>query len=135
MTYLLDTNAMIALLNPALRDRILARITRCDPGQVVTSAIVAHELYFGACKSTRRQDILDRLAILFRDIEPLPLTTDDCLEAGSIRAALAADGTPIGPYDVLIAGQARCRDLVVVTSNTGEFRRVADLTIADWLNE
>jgi len=135
MTYLLDTNAIIALLNPSLRDTILPRIMRCDPGQVVTSAIVAHELYFGAHRSTRRQENLSRLATLFRDIEPLPLTTDDCREAGSIRAALAAEGTPIGPYDVLIAGQARCRDLVVVTGNTGEFRRVADLTIADWLNE
>lgn len=41
-------------------------------------------------------------------------------------------GTPIGPYDVLIAGQARARDLTLVTNNLSEFRRVEGLKIEDW---
>ncbi len=48
-----------------------------------------------------------------------------------IRAALAAAGTPIGPYDVLIAGQAKARELVLVTSNAGDFNRVAGLRVED----
>lgn len=135
MTYLLDTNTVIALLDPGRRTRLLPGITCHEPGQVVTSAVVAHELYYGAYRSTRQQDNLARLAMLFRDIEPLPLTPDDGEEAGAIGAELAAVGTPIGPYDVLIAGQARVRHLVLVTNNTGEFGRVQNLTITDWLTE
>ena len=135
MTYLLDTNTVIAILNPLHRDLLLRKITRQKPGRVVTSAIVAHELYFGAQKSARRDDNLTRLAMLFRDIEPLPFTPSDADTAGAIRAALAAKGTPIGPYDVLIAGQAKARGVVLVTNNTGEFRRVEDLTVVDWLSE
>jgi tRNA(fMet)-specific endonuclease VapC len=57
---------------------------------------------------------------------------EDAREAGEIRATLAEAGTPIGPYDLLIAGQARARALVVVTHNTREFSRVAGLQTEDW---
>ena len=112
-----------------------ARITSHDPGQVAISAIVSDELYYGAHKSTRGTDSLRRLAMLLRDIEPLALTPDDAATTGEIRATLDARGTPIGPYDALIAGQVRSRDLVLVTNNTREFRRVENLTVVDWLTE
>lgn len=57
---------------------------------------------------------------------------EDARQAGEIRAALAATGMPIGPYDVLIAGQARARDLILVTRNVGEFSRVSGLRVEDW---
>ncbi len=56
---------------------------------------------------------------------------EDARQAGEVGAALAASGTPIGPYDVLIAGQARARDLVLVTHNVGEFSRVDGLRVED----
>lgn len=57
---------------------------------------------------------------------------DDSRQAGAIRAALAMAGTPIGSYDVLIAGQAQARDFILITHNTGEFSRVNGLRIEDW---
>ena len=57
---------------------------------------------------------------------------EDARQAGEIRAALAATGTPIGPYDVLIAGQARARDLILITRNVSEFSRVSGLRVEDW---
>ena len=110
----------------------MARISTRSPGQVVTSAIVAHEMYFGAHRSTRREANLSELRMLFRDIEPVPFTADDGAAAGQIRAELAALGTPIGPYDLLIAGQARARGAMLVTNNTQEFGRVDDLAVVDW---
>jgi tRNA(fMet)-specific endonuclease VapC len=56
----------------------------------------------------------------------------DAREAGEIRALLALSGKPIGPMDVLIAGQARARALTLVTHNVSEFKRVPGLHIADW---
>ena len=58
---------------------------------------------------------------------------EDARIAGEIRADLAARGTPIGPYDILIAGQAAARDLVLVTHNLREFERVARLQVQDWV--
>ena len=57
---------------------------------------------------------------------------EDARQAGKIRALLASKGTPIGPYDVLIAGQAMARNMVLVTRNTDEFARMPGLRVEDW---
>jgi tRNA(fMet)-specific endonuclease VapC len=131
--YLLDTNALIALLRPERRQRVRARLLAQRPGSVVTSTIVAHELYFGAARSARPDDNRRRLDLVFQDVEPLVFAREDAEAAGEIRARLKARGTPIGPYDVLIAGQALARGLTLVTGNTRGFARVEGLAVADWL--
>jgi tRNA(fMet)-specific endonuclease VapC len=131
--WLLDTNIVIGLLNPAKRQPILRRLTALAPGEVVTSAVVAHELYFGAAKSARPEENRRSFDRLLRDLEPLAFTREDAQAAGEIRALLKAAGLPIGPYDVLIAGQAKARGLTLVTHNTREFARVDGLTVEDWL--
>ena len=91
---------------------------------------VAHELFYGAFKSRREGRNLDRLdAMRFPVID---FDRDDARQAGLVRAELAARGTPIGPYDVLIAGQALARNLTLVTRNTREFSRVPELRVEDW---
>ncbi|MFJ1260290.1 PIN domain-containing protein [Cupriavidus sp. CuC1] len=62
----------------------------------------------------------------------LDFDREDARHAGELRAALAAVGTPTGPYDVLTAGQARARALTLITHNTREFQRVAGLRVEDW---
>ncbi|MBX3166650.1 MAG: type II toxin-antitoxin system VapC family toxin [Candidatus Eremiobacteraeota bacterium] len=129
MKYLLDTNAVISLLKDD-RPGLARRLRQCSPGEVGISAVVAHELYFGAFKSQRVEAnlaVVDRLAF-----EVLELTRADGREAGRVRAGLARLGKPIGPYDVLIAGQALARKLVLVTGNSREFSRVEGLRWEDW---
>ena len=126
--FLLDTNAVIAALKG--QERVLSRIRAQSPRDVSMSSIVAHELYYGAFKSQRLAENLDRVdAIQFPVIE---FDRDDARSAGEIRAQLGFAGTPIGPYDVLIAGQALSRSLVLVTRNGREFARVDGLKIEDW---
>lgn len=130
--YLLDTNAVIALLNG--KNTILGRRVRAHrPGDVCISSIVAHELYYGAFRSQRAE----RNAALVDSLqfEVLEFDNEDARQAGAIRAELATRGVPIGPYDVLIAGQAKARSLVLVTRNMGEFRRVPSLHVENWEEE
>jgi predicted nucleic acid-binding protein len=47
--------------------------------------------------------------------------------AADIRAILQRQGRTIGAYDILIAGHARSRALIVVTGDRGEFDRMAGL--------
>jgi tRNA(fMet)-specific endonuclease VapC len=131
MAWLLDTNAVIVLVtrrSEALRRRVEA----AEPGALATSAIVAHELYFGAYRSQKIEFNLETLRLLFADLVVLDLDHEDVRTAGEIRAMLSRQGTPIGPYDVLIAGQAKARGLTLVTNNLSEFRRVPGLTLEDW---
>jgi tRNA(fMet)-specific endonuclease VapC len=66
------------------------------------------------------------------NLRVLDYDRDDALEAGRVRALLASQGRPIGPYDTLIAGQALRHGLVLVTANTREFERVPGLVCEDW---
>lgn len=129
MRYLLDTNVVIALLkDPQGRER--QQLQCLAPADVALSVVVSHELYFGAYRSARVTENLQRLDAM--QFQVLPFDLDDAREAGQIRAELARNGLPIGPYDVLIAGQARCRDLVLVTNNRKEFDRVPNLLVESW---
>jgi len=127
--YLLDANAVIALLNDRT-SKTAQRARREKPRDVAMSAIVAHELYYGAFKSHRTARNLALIdALQFATLE---FDKEDARQAGAIRAWLASKGTPIGSYDVLIAGQALARNLVLVTRNTHEFGRVPDLRLENW---
>lgn len=129
MIYLLDSNAVIALLNDP-SGPVSSRLRQYQPLDAGLSAIVTHELYFGAFKSSRRQRNLATVDGL--RFEVLSFDQEDARHAGEIRAMLSARGTPIGGYDVLIAGQARARKLILVTRNQREFQRVEGLQTENW---
>jgi tRNA(fMet)-specific endonuclease VapC len=132
MKYLLDTNVIVDLLrrtSPKLDSRIIS----CDSGDIVLSAIVLHELYYGAFKSRLRSAGLAALDRLHFQI--LDFNREDARQAGEIRALLADRGAVIGPFDTLIAGQALARNLTLITRNTREFSRVPNLRMEDWQSE
>lgn len=128
MRYLLDTNTVIALVHR--NDRIVMRRIAIYRADVAISAIVLHELYFGAFGSSR---VTHNVAVIEGlGLPCLPFDEQDARAAGLVRASLRRAGTPIGPFDVLIAGQALARGLVAVTANVAEFARVDGLAIEDW---
>ena len=134
MSYLLDTTVCIALIN-GTSDHVrqhYAQATRRN-AELLTSPIVAHELWYGVAKSGRILQNANRLAtFLGRDVVLLDYTNEDSRAAGEIRAELERRGERIGEYDTLIAGQAFARNLVLVTANTREFERVKGLVVEDW---
>lgn len=129
MTYLLDTNAVIALLNQD--QSFISRLRQHRPKDFVVSSIVMFELYYGAAKSKKVAENLRKLSKL--PFEEIPFDSLSSIAAGKIRAVLSRQGTPIGPYDVMIAGQAIAHDLILITHNVKEFERVVDLRFEDWL--
>ena len=130
----LDTNAVISVLNnrsSPVRTRIEAAIGLGHT--LALSSIVLFELRYGAAKSARPERNARRIAdFLAGPIEVMPFEFGDAQEAGDIRAALERVGMPIGPYDVLVAAQARRRDALLVTANGREFGRVPRLKFEDW---
>jgi tRNA(fMet)-specific endonuclease VapC len=130
----LDTNVAIALLNnrqPQIR-------VRFDSARATTalgmSVIVYHQLMCGAANSARKQENEDKVSVFVAggNFILLDLAEQDAREAADIRAHLKRQGQPIGPYDVLIAAQARRTGSTLVTANTNEFQRVPGLIVADW---
>jgi tRNA(fMet)-specific endonuclease VapC len=131
ITHLLDTNAVIALRSRK-SEVLLNRILDSDEGSIGFSSIVAHELYFGAFRSAKVSSNLETLRLLMADFPLVGFDREDARASGEVRAELAAKGKMMGPYDVLIAGQAKARNLVLITNNIGEFVRVDGLRVEDW---
>jgi tRNA(fMet)-specific endonuclease VapC len=134
VSYLLDTNVCIALINGASK-KIRARFIQATrrKATLATSTIVAHELWYGVAKSQLVADNARALAaFLSREVALLDYSGRDAQAAGEIRAELERQGQRIGEYDTLIAGQAFCRNLILVTANTREFERVKGLVVEDW---
>jgi len=134
MRYLLDTNACVGVINenPAgIRSRLDR--ARAKGAEIFVSAIAAFELWYGVMKSSRQEFNARRLEAFFSGpIAVLPFDPADSQSAGRIRAALETSGQRIGPYDILMAGQAMRHKLTLVTANVREFGRVAGLSWEDW---
>jgi tRNA(fMet)-specific endonuclease VapC len=134
LTYLLDTNACIALINgrPEAVRRRFARVSASDD-MIATSSIVLFELWYGAAKSQRPKANAERITtFLSGPLEVLDFTPEDAEHSGRVRAALEALGNPIGAYDLLIAGQALHHKATLVPANSSEFARVRGLRLQDW---
>jgi len=132
--FCLDTNIIIHAINRR-RPEFATRISEeLQAGRtLLVPAIVRFELEYGLAKSQRREANQAILAtLLARGFEQPAFDLDDAAEAGDIRAALEAKGAPIGPYDLLIAAQARRRGAALVTLNRREFERVPGLIVTDW---
>ncbi len=134
MIYLLDTNAVIAILKgkPAA---VRTRLGRVAPKAtaIAVSSIVLFELWYGVARSERQRENTERLRIFLSGaISVIPFDADDAATAGKVRAALEATGKPIRPYDLLIAAQALRLRATLVTANGSEFERVRGLVWQDW---
>ena len=134
MNFLLDTNTVVALLRdkpPQVRERY--RRAESSGDHLAVPSVVLFELWYGVEKSSHIQENTERLRVLLSgDLELLAFDDDDAETAGRVRATLERSGTPIGAYDLLIAGQALRRGFTLVTANTSEFSRVRGLNWVDW---
>ena len=130
MQFLLDTDICIYALNRPSEN--LVRQFNAHAHQFCISVITEYELLFGAQKSTQREENLQKLQRFTARLDVLEFGTQAADHAGRIRAELERKGTPIGPYDVLIAGHARSEGLTLVTNNQREFGRVPGLATEKW---
>jgi len=131
MKFMLDTNICIFLIKNK-HEKIIRHMRRLDIGDIGISAITHAELQFGVAKSRSRQR--NRLA-LDQFVAPLVIAPFDesAAEAyGTIRANLEKSGKPIGSLDTLIGAHALSLNVVLVTNNTREFRRIKNLKVVDW---
>jgi tRNA(fMet)-specific endonuclease VapC len=101
--YLLDTNVCIRLLNDNSNSQFVQKFSSRSPSDFRLCSVVKSELYYGAYKSTRQQQNLEKLAQFFQQFESIPVDDTAALIAGQVRAQLDATGSPIGSNDLLIA--------------------------------
>jgi tRNA(fMet)-specific endonuclease VapC len=131
MKYLLDTDVCIYLINKR-PSSVLEKLHACRAGDVGVSAVTVAELRYGASKSQRSRQNHEALDLFLAPLEMMAFDESAAIAYGEIRAQLEKAGDPIGPLDMLIAGQAKSLSAVLVTNNVREFRKVKGLKIEAW---
>ncbi len=130
--YLLDTNICIDVINRHPLS-VIEKVKTLEPKDIKLSSISVSELEYGVSKSKYREKNRDALVHFISGFDIIPFDEDDAEVYGLIRTDLEQKGEIIGPYDMQIAAQAISRDLILVTNNTGEFQRVKNLRLENWI--
>ena len=128
--YILDTNTLIYFFKGM--GNVSKKLLATSPKEIAIPSIVLYELEYGIAKSnspTKRQTQLKEICSI---VKVLPFGNQEARVSASIRAELEKKGTPIGPYDLLIAGTTLAHQGILVTNNTKEFNRVSELKIENW---
>ena len=131
MTYFLDTNVCIYLLNDKFRN-IREKMASLSSSDIKISSVVAAELIYGAYKSTKVEYNLSRFEKFLSLYEIVPFDGSAVNIYGEIRVELERKGKVIGCNDMLIAATVLANDGILVTNNTDEFVRINNLLIEDW---
>ena len=132
MKYLLDTNICIYIIKKKPVS-VLGHFKHKKAGSIFISSISLYELFYGAYKSQFTAQSHQAVQQFMEPLEPLEFDDKASDIAGQLRAELERKGQMIGQLDLLIAAQALSRNLIVVTNNTKEFRRIKNLSVENWV--
>ncbi len=128
--YILDTNILIYFFKGV--GRVSSHLLSVEPGNIGIPSIVIYELKTGIAKSIDQKKRSAQLIELCSMVEIFPFGNDEASYSAEIRADMEKKGTPIGPYDILIAGTAMAQKARLVTHNISEFNRINGLEVVDW---
>jgi len=127
--YLLDVDTVSYALRG--QGQVADRLLEHQPSELCISSITLAELSFGA-EAKRSQKLRRAIRSFTKDVTVVPFDQACAERFGVVAAALATRGEPIGVYDTLVAAQALCLGLTVVTNNTRHFSRVPGLAVENW---
>jgi tRNA(fMet)-specific endonuclease VapC len=129
--YMLDTD-IASYVMKGTEPKVLRKLQTVPMSDVCISAITHAELAYGVAVSPNPTRDQSRLDVLLRHIQVLDYPAAAAAHYGQIRAALKKAGAMIGSNDLLIAAHARALELVLVTNNAREFKRVPHLKQQNW---
>jgi len=133
MRYLLDTDICIYLIKKKPHS-VIQELSKLATSDIALSTVTLFELKFGVENSHQRERAASALQDFIAPIQHvLPLDVRAASGAAKIRADLKRQGTPIGPYDLLIAAIACSNDLILVSNNIREFQRIDGLKLENWI--
>jgi tRNA(fMet)-specific endonuclease VapC len=131
--YLLDTNICIYIINKR-PEAVLKKFKKISLDNIFISSITEFELRYGVEKSQRHEQNLRLLEDFLAYLNIISFDGNDSNIAANVRTRLEKKGEVIGPYDLLIASQAISRELILVTNNEKEFKRIKEIQLENWIH-
>lgn len=132
--YLLDTNICIYIIKRKPPE-VLEILKTKSNHEIFVSSITVAELEYGVAKSNSPQKNKIALIEFLSIFNILPFDDNDAVEFGLIKAEMSKQGNLIGPMDLLIAAQAKAKNLILVTNNLKEFERINTIRIENWVDK
>lgn len=133
MRYMLDTDICIYAIN-GKPPSVISAFARFQAAGLGVSSVTASELFYGVARTASQRN-LTALHRFLGALEIAPFDTAAAQVYGPMRAWLESQGTPIGPYDTLIAAHAHALGVTLVSNNTREFARVPGLQLENWAGD
>jgi tRNA(fMet)-specific endonuclease VapC len=133
MKYLLDTNICIYIIKKK-PEEVIKRFLKMKPDSVAISSITVSELYYGVAKSSKPNENTIALEQFILPLTVINYNKEDSIAYGKLRAKLEQKGKLIGAMDMLIAAQALSRDLILITNNEREFKKIEGLSFENWVS-
>jgi tRNA(fMet)-specific endonuclease VapC len=133
VTYVLDTNAVSALMKGSAR--IVARLASHHPGEIAIPQPVLAEIAFGLERmpsSRRRRALQSRFELICSEVRRVEWTDEIGHAYGRIKATLERQGTRMEDFDAAIAAHALARGATLVTANLDHMTRIPGLSVEDW---
>jgi tRNA(fMet)-specific endonuclease VapC len=131
--YLLDTNICIYIINKR-PESVYKKFKKINLENIFISSITDFELRYGVEKSQKSEKNFQVIEDFLGYLNIVPFDNSASMIAASIRNRLEKKGEMIGPYDILIASQAIAKDLVLITNNEKEFKRIKEIKIENWIS-
>lgn len=128
--FVLDTNTLIYFFKG--EGQVAVNLLSTPPNELIIPTAVVFELEYGIRKSTSPQKRTEQLVSLLSIIATASFDMEEAHKAAEIRARLEAAGTPIGPYDLLIAATALAQRATLVTRRVKEFAHIPELDLVNW---
>jgi len=132
MKYILDTNICIYIIKKK-PEGVIKRFLKMKPDSIGISSITVSELYYGVAKSSKPNENTIALEQFILPLTILNFNKEDSIAYGRLRAKLEQKGKLVGPMDMLIAAQALNRELIIVTNNKREFKKIEGLSVENWV--
>jgi len=133
MGILIDSSVLIAWE----RDRVdlESQLARCADEDFAISAITASELLHGVHRASNPAQRRRREPFVEGLLARLPVISFDAVAArvhARLSAELAANGTAVGPHDLIIAVTALTKGYKVTTRDERSFPRIPGLSYQRW---
>ena len=125
--YFLDTNIVVPFLNG--ESTILTNIRKLEVIHI--PVIVLGELYYGAKKSSRFRENIEKIKAFVSQCEIYPVDETIVENYGEIKSVLANQGTPIPENDIWIAAIVKEYNLPIVTRDK-HFRHIPVIEVIEW---
>ncbi len=132
MKYILDTNICKYIIKKK-PEATINKFLKMKTDSIGISIITISELYYGVAKSLKPDENTIALEQFILPLSPVSFNKEDAIAYGKLRASLERKGKVIGAMDMLIAAQALSRDLILVTNNEREFKKIEGLAVENWL--